>query len=297
MKIGLIVPMGDELQDGVPSRWPGIRDLATSAESSGLDSVWVYDHLIFGGPERAADSPWEAWTLLTAIAAVTSRVRLGALVLCAAWRHPGLLARMADSLQELSGDRLVLGLGAGWHKPEFDAFGFEFTERVERFAESLEIIADMMRTGRSSFSGRHYVLADAPIRDRPDRVPPEILVAARRPRMLGLTARRADAWNTAWYGHPGRAYRQLAAELDAACEAAGRDPGSVRRTVGFRIADHSSAPANTDPAKLVHGGPDEVAEAIAAWAGEGVDELICWPEPNNPAGLDLLVRGVQRYRG
>ena len=115
MKVGLIVPMGDELQPGVPQRWSEIKSLAIAAEEAGLDTVWVYDHLLSDGPDKADESPWEAWTLLTAIAAVTTRVKLGPLVLCAPFRDPGVLARMADTFQEISDNRLVLGLGCGWH--------------------------------------------------------------------------------------------------------------------------------------------------------------------------------------
>jgi alkanesulfonate monooxygenase SsuD/methylene tetrahydromethanopterin reductase-like flavin-dependent oxidoreductase (luciferase family) len=293
MKIGLIVPMGDELQPEVPQRWVEIKALAIGAEEAGLDSVWVYDHLLSGGPEAAAESPWEAWTLLTALAAVTTRVRLGPLVLCVPFREPAVLARMADTLQEISADRIVLGLGCGWHKPEFEAFGLPFDERVSRFAEGLEIITDMVRTGRSTKEGRHYRTASAPVREREGRVAPEILVAARRPRMMRLVAKHADAWNIAWYGVPGPAYREVAAAMTATCEEVGRDRSTLRTTVGFRIATDESA---EDPTRLVQGGADAVAAAIAAWESEGVDELICWPEPNNQAGLDLLVDGVNRYR-
>jgi alkanesulfonate monooxygenase SsuD/methylene tetrahydromethanopterin reductase-like flavin-dependent oxidoreductase (luciferase family) len=284
--------MGDELEPAVPQRWSEICALAVAAEEAGLDSVWVYDHLL-SNPDDPAESPWEAWTLLTALAVATTRVRLGPLVLCAPFREPGVLARMADTLQEISGDRLVLGLGCGWHTPEFDAFGLAFEERVGRFAEQLEIVSDMLRTGRSTSSGRYYRTVDAPIRDRADRTAPEILVAAKRPRMMRLTAERADAWNIAWYGVPGPAYRELAAAMVAACGTAGRDPATLRITVGFRIA---TGPTDEDETRVVQGGPDAVASAIAAWEAEGVDELVCWPDPNNQAGLDLLVEGYQRYR-
>jgi len=293
MKVGLILPMGDELQDGVPQRWADIKALALAAEDAGLDSVWVYDHLLAEGPDQAAESPWEAWTLLTALAAVTTRVRLGPLVLCAPFREPGVLARMADTLQEISADRLVLGLGCGWHQPEFDAFGLPFDERVGRFAEQLVIISDMLRTGRSTSDGQFYRTAAAPVRERAGRVAPEILVAARRPRMMRLVAEHADAWNIAWYGVPGSAYRAVAAAMTAACEAVGRDPGTLRKTVGFRITEAASA---EDETRLVQGGADAVAAAIASWEAEGVDELVCWPEPNNQAGLDLLAQGLDRYR-
>lgn len=292
MKIGLILPMGDELQPGVPQRWGEIKALAVATEDAGLDSVWVYDHLLGDGPEQAAASPWEAWTLLTAVAAVTTRVKIGPLVLCAPFREPGVVARMADTLQEISADRLILGLGCGWHTPEFDAFGLTFAERVDRFEEQLTIITDMLRTGRSTSEGNYYRTASAPVRERDGRVAPEILVAARRPRMMRLTAQRADAWNTAWYGGPGPAYRELAAAMAEACESAGRDR-ALRTTVGFRISVEESS---ADATRIVHGGADAVAAAIDAWEAEGVDELVCWPEPNNQAGLALLVDGVERYR-
>ena len=293
MKVGLILPMGDELQPGVPQRWAEIRALAVAAETAGLDSVWVYDHLLSGGPDEAAESPWEAWTLLTALAGATDRVRLGALVLCAAFRDPGVLARMADTFQEISGDRLVLGLGCGWHRPEFDAFGLAFDERIDRFAEQLDIVAAMLRDGRSTSDGRYYRTASAPVRAREGRVAPELLVAARRPRMLRLTAAHADAWNIAWYGVPGPAYREAAADLAAACASVGRDLATLRTTVGFRIAVSGSAAEQT---RVVQGGAGAVAAAIAAWEAVGVDELVCWPEPNNLSGLELLVDGLERHR-
>jgi alkanesulfonate monooxygenase SsuD/methylene tetrahydromethanopterin reductase-like flavin-dependent oxidoreductase (luciferase family) len=267
--------------------------MAVAAEDAGLDSVWVYDHLLSDGPEQAADSPWEAWTLLTAVAAVTNRVRLGPLVLCGPFRDPGVLARMADTFQEISGDRLVLGLGCGWHEPEFAAFGLPFDERVGRFAEQVQIITDMLRTGRSTSDGRYYRTAMAPVRDRENRVAPEILVAARRPRMMRLVAQHADAWNTAWYGVPGSAYRELAEALARACDTVGRDRSTLRTTVGFRI---SPTDLGQPPTRLVQGGSDAVATAIAEWDAEGVDELVCWPEPHSQAGLDLLVDAVARYR-
>lgn len=287
------MPMGEDLEPGVPQAYREIRALARAAEAGGLDAVWVYDHLLSGGPERAAESPWEAWTLLTALAEATQRVRLGALVLCAAFREPGVLARMADTLQEISANRLVLGIGAGWHQPEFDAFGLPFAERLDRFDDTLQIVSSMLRTGAATHLGRHHRAVDAPVRSRPGREAPEILVAARRPRMLRLAAKYADAWNIAWFGRPGPAYRDVAAALDDACAQVGRDPATVRRTAGVRIAATAVA---DDPLRVVRGDADEIADALAAWAVEGVDEVVCWPEPHNAVGLDLLVEATRRYR-
>jgi alkanesulfonate monooxygenase SsuD/methylene tetrahydromethanopterin reductase-like flavin-dependent oxidoreductase (luciferase family) len=263
-----------------------------AAEDAGLDSVWVYDHLLADGPEQAADSPWEAWTILTALAASTTRIRLGVLVLAVPFRDPGVLARMADTLQEVSANRLVLGIGAGWHQPEFDAFGLPFDHRVSRFEEATQVITSLLRDGRSTMAGRFYRTESAPIRERPDRVPPEILIAAKRSRMLQLTATYADSWNIAWFGVPGPAFRQSAGDFANACEAVGRDPSTVRRTVGFRIAAEDSG---QDETKIVRGGPAAIADAISAWDAEGIDELITWPEPSSRLGLDLLLDGVDRY--
>ncbi|MEQ4204906.1 LLM class flavin-dependent oxidoreductase [Actinopolymorpha sp. B9G3] len=301
MRVGVILPLGEESQPGVPLSYADIRSLATRAEDAGLDSVWVYDHLLGESTEDASASPWEAWTVMSALADATSRVRIGALVLCTAFRPPAVLARMADTLQEISGGRVVLGLGAGWHEPEFQAFGLPFDHRVGRFAEALEIITTMLRTGRASVSGRFHHAADAPVRIRPDRTGPEVLVAGVRPRMLRLTAEYADSWNLAWFGLPGDRFREANAALTAACQEIGRDPATLARTAGIRIAAPGGQTANPDgddqdPARVIRGDADQIADAFAAWESEGVSELICWPEPSEAASIDLVADALARYR-
>jgi alkanesulfonate monooxygenase SsuD/methylene tetrahydromethanopterin reductase-like flavin-dependent oxidoreductase (luciferase family) len=296
MRVGVILPMGDELQPGVPRSYAGIRELAMLAESSGLDSIWVYDHLLGESTEDASASPWEAWTVLSALADATSRVRLGALVFCTAFRNPGVLARMADTLSEVSHGRLVLGLGAGWHQPEFDAFGLPFDHRVGRFAESLEIVATMLRSGRASLHGTYHRAADAPVRLRPDRAVPALLVAAKAPRMLRLTAKHADMWNLAWFGHPGDRYREASAALDEACADVGRDPATLERTAGIRVAAATDDNAAESEAALVRGNADDVARAFAAWESEGVSELVCWPDPSNTETVALIADGLALHR-
>jgi len=280
MKVGLILPMGDEPGPGVPTDWAGIAAMAHDAEAGGLDSLWVYDHL----PET-----WEAWTTLAALAAATRSVQLGTLVSCTSFRHPGLLAKMAHTVAEISGDRLVLGLGAGWHEPEYRAFGFPFDHRVDRFAESLEITATLLREGRADIQGRHYRVRDAELLPvRPGGIPPRILVGCSgKPRMLGLVARYADAWNTAWYGVPGDRFRSNRAALQAACEAAGRDPASVELTVGMAIG-----PKDTQVAPRV----DAVAEALAAWRDEGAAHVIAYPDPTDGTAVAVLCEAAASLR-
>ncbi|HEY6737750.1 MAG TPA: LLM class flavin-dependent oxidoreductase [Actinopolymorphaceae bacterium] len=291
MRIGVMLPVG-EMSDSsvssarVPQPYAEIRDLALRAEANGLDTAYVYDHLL-DGPDNPAESPWEAWTVLTGLAEATSTIRVGCLVFCTAFRPPAVFARMADTLQELSGNRLVLGLGAGWHRPEFDAFGLPFDHRVGRFDEAMQIITGMLRNGRATLDGRFHTVDNAVVRERPGRVPPTILVAAKRPRMLELTARDADVWNLAWYGRPDDGFRTANAELTAACEKIGRDPATLQRTAGVLIGHDGIERAL--PAEV-----SAVADALAAWRDEGVDEVICSPSPCTLDALDLIAEARAR---
>src|SRR2546430_4058875 len=137
MKVGLILPMGDDDRAGVPVGYPDILAMARDGERAGLDSLWVYDHLQSQESDGRVGGQWEAWTLLGALAATIPRVELGTLVSCIGFRSPGLLAKMAHSVQEISAGRLILGLGAGWHEPEYRAFGYPFDRRVARVSQAL----------------------------------------------------------------------------------------------------------------------------------------------------------------
>jgi alkanesulfonate monooxygenase SsuD/methylene tetrahydromethanopterin reductase-like flavin-dependent oxidoreductase (luciferase family) len=192
MKIGLMLPIGPQELLAGPDRWSLFKDMTLAAEASGLDSVWCADHLLFrhgsdaeageSGDDARTEGIHEAWTVLTAAAAITSRVEIGPLVLCVPFRNPALTAKMATTLDEISGGRLILGLGCGWHEPEFDAFGYEYPHRVSQFAEAIEIIGPMLRSGNASFDGRWQRAADAalvPPGPRPGG--PPILIAWQGP--------------------------------------------------------------------------------------------------------------------
>ena len=229
--------------------------------------------------------------MLSALAATTRSVTLGTLVSCNTFRHPALLARMAHTVAEISGDRLIFGVGAGWHEPEYRAFGFPFDHRVDRFAEALAIMATMLRDGVVTLDGRYYQVKDCPLlpnRSDHGRAPMPILVGAKGERMLRLTARWADAWNTAWYGLPDERYAGLRDGLRAACEAEGRDPEAVEITVGVLIGEGD---------RHVPRDPGAVAEALGAWRDKGVGHVICWPDPTDPAGVEALTEGARRFRG
>ena len=295
MKIGIILPIAEE--EGRTRGYGEIRDLAQQAERIGLDSVWVFDHLLFRFPERPTAGLWEAWTILAAVAEATERVALGTLVMCTAFRNPALLAKMAVTLDEVSGGRLILGLGAGWHDPEFAAFGYPTARKVDRFEQALAIIAPLLREGRVDARGDLESAPDGELRPRGPRPGgPPILIGAFGPRMLGLTARYADAWNTCWLGAPDLLPERRAA-LEAACAEAGRDPATVEVTVGVTVAvPDPDAPLPEgdppDPAKVLGGGTEAIAAGLRAYAAQGVGHLICLLDPLDGAALDRFAAAV-----
>lgn len=219
--------------------WEEVLADFVQAEELGFDHAWLVDHLVDtdGGPE---DGSLEGWTLLAAIAARTSRIRLGVLVSSNTFRNPALLLKEAVTVDHISAGRLVLGIGTGWHEDEHRRFGFELppaAERVDRFEEAVQLISLMMSQERTTFHGRYYRLEDAHLEPRPvqqPRIP--ILIAAHRPRMLRIAARYADQWDT-FAAIPGTATEGVEDEiadriaaLDAACAAIGRDPAEIRRS-------------------------------------------------------------------
>ncbi|MEO7295057.1 MAG: LLM class flavin-dependent oxidoreductase [Candidatus Limnocylindria bacterium] len=284
MKIGLMLPLGDDDTNG----FSDLRALAMAAEDGGLDSVWGADHLIFRD-DGETTGIHECWTVLTAIAAVTSRVEIGPLVLALPFRNPALTAKMAAELDEVSGGRLILGVGCGWHEPEFDAFDYPFDHRVSRFDEALQVLVPLLRTGTVNFAGEYHRAIDAELRPRPVREGgPPILIAGKQPRMLELVARHADQWNAAWYGHPDKAdeLRERLANLHAALDAAGRDPASLEITVGIFVAFDGAEP--DAPERSIRGSVDEVADALAGYAELGVKHLIAHVFPRTTDAVTLL---------
>jgi probable F420-dependent oxidoreductase len=284
MKIGLMLPLAEDETGG----FADLRAMAIAAEEGGLDSVWGADHLIF----READETTgihECWTTLTAVAAVTSRVEIGPLVLALPFRNPALTAKMAAELDEVSGGRLILGLGCGWHRPEFDAFGYPFERRVSAFAEGLEILIPLLRGERVTFEGRYHRAVDLELLPSPVRAGgPPILIAGKRPRMLSLVARWADQWNAAWYGPPDGAHelRQRLSNLNAALAEAGRDPATLAITAGIFVA-FEGAGADA-PERAIRGSLDDVAAALAGYAELGARHLITHVFPRTPDAVSRL---------
>src|SRR5213083_2207831 len=214
-------------------RWPELAAMARLGEQLGFDSIWVGDHVLYRDDTYGARGPWEAWTQLAGIAAVTSRIAIGPLVACTSFHNPAMLAKLASTVDEISGGRLILGLGAGWNQTEYRAFGFPFDRRVARFAEAFTIIRTLLREGHIDFEGEFYSARDCELVPRPRPGGPRLMVGSMGNRMLALTAPHVDAWN-AWYGWTGNrpeGVLPLREKVDAAATAAGRDPGEIERTV------------------------------------------------------------------
>ena len=281
MKIGLMLPLGDDETNG----YDDLRAMALTAEDGGLDSVWGADHLIFreGGETTGIH---ESWTLLTAVAAITSRVEIGPLVLALPFRNPALTAKMAAEVDEVSGAIFIICIGCGWHEPEFTAFGYPFDHRVGRFEEGLEIIAPMLRGESVTLEGRFHRVRDVELRPRPIRPKgPPILIAGKQPRMLSLVARYADQWNAAWY---------RIANLDAALEAEGRDRDTLDITVGIFVA-FEDAEADA-PERAIRGTTDEIASALAGYAELGAKHLIAHVFPRTSDAVSRLAEAAALAR-
>lgn len=298
MKVGVVLPIAEHPERRETPSYTEIRALARQAEAAGFDSVWIYDHLLFRAPEKPTRGIWEAWTLLVALAEATERVELGAIVLCTPFRNPAVLAKMAVTLDEVSNGRLILGLGAGWHQPEFDAFGVPFDHRVGRLEEALQIIVPLLREGKVDFRGQYYQAPNCEILPRGPRPSgPPVLIASFKPRMLALTARYADSWNTAWLGQP-TLLAERRAPLEAACREVGRDPATLEVTVGVTIGypEPGADTSPPDPDKVLTGSAEEIAAGLRAYDEQGVGHLICSCSPNNADSLKRLTEALNHYR-
>jgi probable F420-dependent oxidoreductase len=293
MKLGLMLPIDEKALAGETPRFRDISGIARMAEQVGFDSLWVADHLIFGPRGKDEEGTWECFTLLSALAAVTSRVTLGPLVACTSFRNPALLAKMADTLDDISEGRFVLGLGAGWHEPEYQAFGYPFDHLATRFEESLEIIVPLLRKGAVSYSGRYVSTDDAVLRPRgPSKGALPILIGAHRPRMLSLIARYADAYNTAWHMDPA-IVTQRWDDVKAACKAIDRDPATLELTAGTMVRLLGPDTPHDPESKYIQGEPEVVAEKLRGFAEVGVQHLIVALNPVNEQIVDRFARVME----
>ena len=276
--------------------WSELKTMARLAEQVGFDSLWVGDHLLYRD-EDGVRGPWEAWTQLAALAAVTERMELGPLVAATSFHNPAMIAKKAATLDEISGGRLILGLGAGWNEPEYRAFGFPFDHRVDRFEEAFTIIRTLLREGRIDFDGRYYQARDCELLPRgPRRQGPPLMIGSNGPRMLELTLPYVDAWNAwfAWFGNDPEKLRPMLAAVDETCQKVGRDPAEVQRTVAVLVRT-SLAEKQVDEADrrgrkstALVGTPQQIADGLNAFGEIGVNHLQLVVDPITAGSIEEL---------
>ncbi len=299
LKVGIQLP---EVERVV--RWSELAEMARTAEAIGLDSVWVGDHLLYRdrGPQPVA--PWEAWSQLAALAAITNRVEIGPLVASTGFHNPAMLAAKANAVDEISGGRLIVGLGAGWNEAEYRAFGLPFDQRVSRFEEAFTIIRSLLGEGHVDFSGRFHEARDLPLLPPPARPGgPPLMVGSIGPRMLSITLPHVAAWNAwgPWFGNSVAGYGPVREQVDAACRAVGRDPADVARTVALVVAlpgalGRGSA-VTDEPFQPLSGEPDALAGALAAFAQLGVAHVQLVLDPITVGSIEALAPALAALDG
>ncbi|WP_051223290.1 LLM class flavin-dependent oxidoreductase [Conexibacter woesei] len=290
LRIGVQLPEVER-----PVRFTEVMAMAQAAEESGFASVWVGDHLLYRATAaRSERGPYEAWTMLSALAAVTERVELGPLVACAAFHPPAVLAKMAATIGEISSGRFVLGIGAGWNTEEFDAFGLPHDKLVGRFAEAFPIIRGLLAGERVSASGRYASVEDAVLLPEPPRVP--IMIGSNGPRMLSIALPHADAWNTWWddYGNTAEGFASLNARISAAAVEAGREPGDILRSACALVMLDESAPERPiiPEAPPITGTPTQIAARLRELHEAGADDIILVVSPITEASIRTLAEAV-----
>lgn len=282
----------------VPS-WPSIRQKAAAAESVGFDSFVFEDALLYRG-ESTTDGCWESVAVAAALAEATDRITISQSVVNAPYRSPALTAKIAETIDEISGGRYVLGIGAG-NTPDsdYEAFGFPTDRRYSRFAEAIQIIHGLLKTGEVDFHGDYWSAGNAEMVLRGPRPQgPPINIAAGGPKMLRLVARYGDAWN--WWGYD-ETLDEIRArvgpileELDAACEEISRDPSELERTFDlYQVTPPGVFESNPDMSNPVTGSADQIAEFLAGLASLGFDEVRCDLHPKTVAAVEAMEPVVQ----
>jgi alkanesulfonate monooxygenase SsuD/methylene tetrahydromethanopterin reductase-like flavin-dependent oxidoreductase (luciferase family) len=274
--------------------WPELREMAVTAEAVGFDCVWVGDHLLCR-TESGARGPWEAWSLMAAIAAVTERVQIGPLVAATSFHSPAMLAKKAATIDEISNGRFILGLGAGWNRTEYDAFGFPFDHRASRFEEAFTIIRTLLRDGAIDFSGEYYTVRDCELVPRQRPGGPPLMIGSQGPRVLRASLPHVDMWNAwhAWYGNTPEGLATMMTKIDAACREVGRDPAEVSRTVAILI----QAPGGSgriygdtehEGSDAITGSPSDIAAALHQFSMSALDHVQLVVDPITIESIEWL---------
>src|SRR5262245_61851713 len=290
-RVGIQLPEVERRVD-----WPELFAMARMAEDVGFDSLWLGDHLIYDLPGGVVRGPWEVWTSLAALAAVTSRVELGPLVASTAFHPPAMLAKQAATVDAISGGRLILGLGPGWNEREFRAFGFPYDHRISRFEEAFTIVRRLLREGRVDFAGEYYRVEDC-VLDPPPARPggPPLMLGSTGPRMMRIALPHADAWNIWWsdYGNTPDGFAAVRDRVGDSAVRAGRAPGEVPGPAAVLVgmpggSGRLMGETYNAPVLPVTGSAADIAGHLAAMAEAGASHLQLVVDPITIESIEAL---------
>jgi alkanesulfonate monooxygenase SsuD/methylene tetrahydromethanopterin reductase-like flavin-dependent oxidoreductase (luciferase family) len=279
-------------------RWAEIRALARAAEDAGLDSVWTEDHLFYELKERWL-APWDAWTILAGLAEATDRVRIGTMVSPMGLRHPVLLARHAAAVQEMSGGRLVLGVGLGHGEAEYRALGTSLEHRLGKFREGFRILREALDTGEATHRGRHITTEGFRLLPRPDDFRrPALMIGSDGPLTLREALPHVEAWNWDGFANEPDEFAAASGAVARICRELGRDPAEIQRSAHLvvRLSAPEGLPIDPLPehVRVISGGTDGVAAGLQGFADAGADELMLLIDPATPAAVTELAEAVSR---
>lgn len=293
MKVGVQLPEWER-----PVHWDEVAEMSRRIEHLGFDSLWIGDHLLYRDDDGNAVGPWECWSQLAAVAAITERITLAPLVAATSFHAPAMLAKKAATIDEISGGRLVLGLGAGWNRTEYAAYGFPYDHRVSRFEEAFTLIRRLLAGEEVSFRGEFYEVEDSvvqPLGPRNGQIP--LLVGSNGPRMLEITLPHVQAWNSWFSSFDNRAANlpPLLAQIDAACEAVDRAPSEIEKSVALMLqfSEELSLERSDNP---LRGSVAELAEELHACAELGIDEVQLVLDPITLESIELAARVMEAFR-
>jgi probable F420-dependent oxidoreductase len=291
LRVGIQLP---EVEREV--RWPEYIAMARAAEDTGFDTIWLGDHLLYRYSDGSTRGPWEVWTSLAAIAQATSRIKLGPLVAATAFHTPAMLAKMAATVDEISGGRLILGLGAGWNDVEFKAFGFPFDHRISRFEEAFTIIRTLLRDGEIDFDGQFFQARDCVLKPAPARPGgPPLMIGSIGPRMLEITLPYVEQWNV-WYRQSNNStdgLKPILDDVDAACRAVGRDPQTLEKTSAVLVrleggTGRIMGERASMSAPPLEGSMAAIADGLRAYAALGLAEVQLVVDPITQGSIEAL---------
>jgi alkanesulfonate monooxygenase SsuD/methylene tetrahydromethanopterin reductase-like flavin-dependent oxidoreductase (luciferase family) len=287
-EIGVVLPLAQYGPDRVTPRWSEIREIALLCESAGFDTIWTPDELLWRPKDRPLLGVWEGISMAGAVAAITSRARVGTWVMSALHRNPGIIAKAAETLDEISGGRFMFGLGAGHAWPgQARSFGLPEDHVFARFEEALEIIVPLLRGGHADFEGAWHAARDLhqlPVGPRPGRIP--IMIGGNGPKGQAHAARHADIWS-GWAEERSHVdeFAPRLASLEAVCAEVGRDPATLGRSAGG--VGRPGAPADTTPG-VIAGSTHEIADAVRSFREAGFTRLEMMVGPGTKAAFEAL---------